>query len=96
MSTTLVKIPVPDRLAAELPADPDLRREVIELGLRSLRIREALEGYRRGKGSLAYAAEQAGVTLREMIPLAYAHGVTPKVDPALLEAPLSVEEAAEL
>ncbi len=65
-------------------------------GLRSLRIRKALDAYRRGKGSLAYAAEQAGVTLREMIPLAYAHGLTPKVDAALLDAPLSIEQAAEL
>ena len=49
-----------------------------------------------GEGSLAYAAEQAGVSLREIIPLAWAHGLTPKVDPALLEAPLSIEKAAEL
>ncbi len=64
--------------------------------MRSLRIREALDAYRRGDGSLAYAAEQAGVTLREIIPLAWAHGLTPKVDPALLEAPLSIEQAAKL
>ena len=96
MATTLVKISVPDRLAAELPTDPALRSEVLDLGLRSLRIREALEAYRRGEGSLAHAAEQAGVALREMIPLAYAHGLTPKVDAATLEAPLSIEQAAEL
>jgi hypothetical protein len=58
--------------------------------------REPLEAYRRGEGSLAFAAEQAGVSLREMVPLAYAHGLTPKVDPKLLEAPLSIEQAAEL
>ncbi len=96
MATTLVKFSVPKQLAAELPTDPALRKEVLELGLRSLRIREALEGYRRGEGSLAYAAEQAGVTLREMIPLAYAHGLTPRVEAALLAAPLSVKQATEL
>ncbi len=96
MASTLVKISVPDRLAAELPTDPARRTEVLELGLRSLRIRNALDAYRRGKGSLAFAAEQAGVTLRQMIPLAYAHGLTPKVDAALLDAPLSIEQAAEL
>ncbi len=84
---TLVKISVPDRLAAELPTDPALRCEVLELGLRCLRIREALDAYRRGEGSLASAAKNAGVTLREMIPLAYAHGLTPGLDPTLLEAP---------
>ena len=96
MRTTLLKISVPDRLAAELPTDPALQGEVLELGLRTWRIREALEAYRRGEGSLAYAAERAGVSLREMIPLAYAHGLTPKVDPKLLEGPLSIEDAAEL
>lgn len=96
MATIQVKISLPDRLAAELPSDPALRSEVLELGLRSLRIREALDAYRRGEGSLAYAAERAGVALREMIPLAYAHGLSPRVDPALLEAPLSIEQASEL
>ncbi len=96
MGTTLVKIAVPDRLAAEMPTDPSVRGEVLELGLRSWRIRQALEAYRGGKGSLAYAAERAGVTLREMIPLAYAHGLAPKVEPAVLEDPLSIEQAAAL
>ncbi len=96
MGTTMVKIAVPDRLASEMPADPGARGEVLELGLRSWRIRESLDAYRRGEGSLAYAAQRAGVTLREMIPLAYAHGLTPKVDPALLEEPLSIEQASEL
>ncbi len=51
-------------------------------GLREWRVNKALQAYKRGEGSLAYAARQAGLSLREMIPLAYAHGLTPKVDPA--------------
>ncbi|WP_213291273.1 hypothetical protein, partial [Bradyrhizobium sp. sGM-13] len=50
------------------------------LGLREWKVRKALEAYGRGEGSLAYAAQKAGVSLREMIPLAYAHGLTPKVE----------------
>ena len=96
MGTRTVKIAVSDRLAAEMPADPGIRGEVLELGLRSWRIREALEAYRRGEGSLAYAAERAGVTLREMIPQAYAHGLSPKLEEGLLEEPLSIEQASEL
>lgn len=96
MSTRLVQFSVPDRIASELPEDPAQRREILELGLRTLRIRKALDDYRRGTGSLAHAAERAGVTLREMIPLAFAHGLTPKVDPALLDSYLSLEQAAEL
>jgi hypothetical protein len=69
-----------------LPADPEERQEVLILGLREWRIRRALEGYRRGVGSLAYAAQQAGISLREMIPHAYAYGLVPKVDPRDLES----------
>ncbi|HEV2855168.1 MAG TPA: hypothetical protein VHC97_20405 [Thermoanaerobaculia bacterium] len=58
---------------------------MLVLGLREWRIRKALQAYKRGEVSLAYAAQQAGVSLREMIPLAYAHGLVPRVDPADLE-----------
>jgi hypothetical protein len=42
------------------------------------------EAYRRGEGTLAYAAQQAGISIRQIIPLAYAYGLTPKVDPTWL------------
>ena len=51
------------------------------LGLREWKVRKALDAYQRGEGSLAYAAQEAGISLREMIPLAYAHGVTPRSRP---------------
>jgi hypothetical protein len=86
MPHATVSIPLPEDLARELPAEPEERQAVLELGLREWRIRRALEGYRQGTGSLAFAARQAGISLREMIPLAYAHGLEPKVDPADLEA----------
>lgn len=85
MPRSTVSIPVPEELARQLPPDPDQRQEVLVLGLREWRIRKALEAYRRGEGSLAYAAHQAGVSLREMIPLAYAHGLEPKPETAELE-----------
>ena len=80
----------------QLPSDPAEQRQVFRLGLRELRIRKALEAYRRGEGSLAFAARQADVPLREMIPLAYAHGFEPKVDPELLDGGLTPEQAADL
>lgn len=86
MAHATVSIPLSEDLARQLPAEPKERQAVLELGLREWRIRRALEGYRQGAGSLAFAARQAGVPLREMIPLAYAHGLQPKVDPADLEA----------
>jgi hypothetical protein len=71
---------VTEELARQLPPDPEERQEVLVLGLREWKVRKALEAYKRGEGSLAYAAREAGISLREMIPLAYAHGVTPKVE----------------
>lgn len=93
---TYITIRISAALAQDLPVDPDTRQHVLELGLRQWRVAEALEQYRQGHGSLAYAAEQAGVSIREMISLAYAHGVTPPLDPEKLTAPLTLDQAAGL
>lgn len=93
---TRLKIEVSPKLAQELPLDPAARSKILEIGLRQWRIWEALESYRQGKGTLAHAAQKARIPLREMIPHAYAYGLTPKVDPNWLREDLSVEEAAAL
>lgn len=91
-----VTITLPITLARRLPADNTVRQRVVELGLKQWHVRQALEAYRRGQGTLAYTAEQAGVPLREMIPLAYAYGLEPKIDFEWLSEPLTLDEAAEL
>jgi hypothetical protein len=91
-----VTISASSDIIEQLPPDPTTRTQVLELGLRQWRIRQALEDYRRGHGTLAYAAEQAGVSLREMIPLAYAYGLTPRIDPDWLSGSLALDEAANL
>jgi len=98
MSTqvTYVTIPASPETVQQLPPDPATRAQVLELGLRQWRIREALEDYRRGRGTLAYAAEQAGVSLREIIPLAYAYGLTPPVDSNRISVSLTLDQAANL
>ena len=88
---TCITLRVSSALAQELPADPDTRQHVLELGLRQWRVAEALEQYRQGHGSLAYAAQQVGISLREMISLAYAHGLTPPLDPEKLANPLTLD-----
>ena len=93
---TYVVIPVAPDVARDLPTDPATRAEVLAAGLQQWRIRQALEAYRQGRGTLAYAAQQAGVSVRQIIPLAYAYGLSPKVDPALLTAELPLDQAAEL
>ena len=95
--TTTISISLPDDLAQQMPAEPVERQRVFELGLKQWRVRQALEAFKRGEGTLAYAAKQAGVSLREMIPLAYAYGLAPKVDAARLSGgPLSLDQAATL
>ena len=93
---TYITIRVSSTLAHDLPVDPDTRTYVLELGLRQWRVADALEHYRQGHGSLAYAAEQAGVSIREMISLAYAHGLTPPGEPEQHATPLTLNQAAEL
>lgn len=96
-SPTYVTIQIPPELAEALPSDPATRTEVLSLGLQQWRVRQALEAYRRGEGSLAYAAQQAGVSIRQIIPLAYAYGLAPKIHPSWLSSDdLSAEQAAEL
>jgi hypothetical protein len=86
-SPTYVTIPLSSELAQELPADPATRTEVLTIGLQQWRVRQALEADRQGEGTLAYAAQRAGVSIRQIIPLAYAYGLTPQVDPDWLSDP---------
>ena len=98
MTTTpvYITIAVSPEIARGLPPDPATRAEVLAMGLQQWHVRQALEAYRRGEGTLAYAAQQAGVSIRQIIPLAYAYGLTPKVDPHWLSGKISPEQAARL
>ncbi len=78
----MISVSLPDDLAQQLSAEPIERQYVLELGLKQWRVRQALKAFRRGEGTLAYAAKQAGISLREMFPLAYAHGLAPRIVPA--------------
>lgn len=82
MHKSTISITISDELAQQLPADPGEQQKVVALGIREWRIRKALEAYKQGEGSMAHAARQAGVSLREMIPLAYAYGLEPKAEPS--------------
>ena len=48
------------------------------MGLKQLKIEKAIARYKKGGVSLAKVAELAGISIREMIPIAYAHGLEPK------------------
>ena len=92
----VLTVKVPPELAEKMPPSQIERREVIRLGLVQWRVRKALEEYHQGGCSLAYAAEQAGVSLREMTSFAYAYGLEPRFDESLLQSDLTLEQAAQL
>ncbi len=93
---TTLSLAIPEEVARQMPEDPAGRQQVLELGIREWHIRQALDAYRRGEGSLAHAASRAGLSLREIIPLAYAHGLEPRVAENLPDSPLSSEQASNL
>ena len=76
MKTITVRLP--DHLAEELPEDEASISEVLKLGSKQMKIEKAIERFKKGGMSLAKAAELAGISIREMIPVAYAHGLEPK------------------
>lgn len=76
---TNLTVPVPDRLAQELTsASQDFIAEMIELGLRTRRIEQALAQYARGHMTLGAAAQLAGVSDGDMARHAYARGLEPR------------------
>lgn len=76
---TNLTVDVPDRLAKELgKASQEFIAEMIELGLRTRRIEQALAQYARGEMTLGAAAQLAGIKESEMARHAYAHGLEPR------------------
>ena len=91
-----ITLRLPDTLVKELPKEESSLSEIVKLGLKQLKIEKAIERYKRGSVSLARTAELAGISIREMVPLAYAHGLEPKYDETLVESELSLEMATKL
>jgi predicted HTH domain antitoxin len=76
---TNLTVQVPDRLAKELSeAGQEFIAEMIELGLRTRKIEQALAKYVRGEMTLGAAAHLAGVLESEMTRHAYARGLEPR------------------
>jgi predicted HTH domain antitoxin len=88
-----ITIRLPDTLVKELPEEESSLSEILKLGLKQMKIEKALERYKKGGMSLARVAELAGISIREMVPLSYAHGLEPRYDEALLESELTPETA---
>ncbi len=76
---TNLTVQLPDHLAQELTsAGQEFIADLLELGLRTRRIEQALAQYTRGQMTLGAAAQLAGLTESEMARHAYAYGLTPR------------------
>jgi hypothetical protein len=78
MSTQPLTLTIPDELARELDSVGEtLLIDLLERGLRELKIERALDRYSRGGTSFGAAACQAGVSESELARRAYARGMEP-------------------
>ena len=83
-----IMVEIPRYLADTLEGRRDRLPEILQLGLRQLKIKEALILYEQGVVSLARAAELAEIPLQEMIREARAKGVQPRWDENMVEEEL--------
>ena len=91
-----ITIRLPDYLVRELPEEELSIYKILKLGLKQLKIEKAIEQYKKGGVSLAKIAELAGISIREMIPIAYAQGLEPKYDESLVDSKINLEMAINL
>ncbi|MEW6367175.1 MAG: hypothetical protein AB1714_21300 [Acidobacteriota bacterium] len=78
MPTEMLTLAIPPSLAKELDtASQELLVELLERGLREMKIDRALNQYARGGMSFGAAAHQAGVSQSELARHAYARGMEP-------------------
>jgi predicted HTH domain antitoxin len=75
-----VVLTIPDDLSAKLEPYRDNLETVLRVGLREMKLEQALGIYKQGQISLAKAARLADVSLREMMSYAGAQGLKPQID----------------
>jgi len=91
-----VTLRLPDYLTEALPEGESSIYEILKLGLKQFKIERAIKRYKKGGVSLAKSAEMAGISIREMISIAYAHGLDPKYDESLFKSKTTPEVAVNL
>ena len=94
--TKMLTIELPADLAQELAtASQALAVEIVERGLRDLRVEHALERYRSGQMTFAAAAEVAGVSQSELAVQAYARGMEPSFSETTLEEEVYIKKTTQ-
>ncbi|HEX6384884.1 MAG TPA: hypothetical protein VF177_09455 [Anaerolineae bacterium] len=76
-----ITVEVPEQWLQGLDWDQaDVMQEIIQLGSYQLKVRQALQLYQAGTGSLGYVAEKVGLSKRDLIREARARGFEPDFD----------------
>lgn len=81
-----VKLEISEDLLKDLDIeDSSNLKEILEMGIKQVKIEKALQSFKEGTISLAKAAELADIPLREMMLHASARGITPAYDQEMIE-----------
>jgi len=90
MPVQALTLTLPPSLAKELgEASEEFVLELLERGLRELKIERALKRYAQGEISFGAAAHQAGVSQDELARYAYARGIEPPFSDETLKEELA-------
>ena len=82
-------IAVSNEFSEQLTPYKEMLEELLQLGLRDLKMRQSLTLFKRGNLSIWKAARLAKVSLREMIHYAALQGVYPQMDSETLREELA-------
>jgi predicted HTH domain antitoxin len=76
-----ISIEIPQEWVQGLEWDQGiLLQEIVQLGIRQIKVRRALDLYKSSNVSLGYAAQQVGIPKRELIVEARVRGIEPSFD----------------
>lgn len=84
-----IAIKISDKLAKEVEASHQDLVDLVSLGLKQLKIYEAIALFKEGQISIWKAARIAGVSLRQMIGYAVAHGLKPRITQKTIQEEIS-------
>ncbi len=84
-----IKLEIPQTLLEKYQINQSFLERAVEVGLKQLRIEEALVLYSKGLISLWKAAEMVSLTLQEMVRHANLYGCKPRFDSQMIQEELS-------
>ncbi|KYK31456.1 MAG: hypothetical protein AYK19_03675 [Theionarchaea archaeon DG-70-1] len=80
-----VKLEISEDLLKDLDIKASNLKEILEMGIKQMKIEKALQSFKERKISLAKAAELADIPLSEMMLQASARGIKPIYDQEMID-----------